>query len=70
MEFEGEEILLDGTPREVTDSVAFCEERGGYLIEPRDPAFTDAVRQKVASDPYNWGYSFWLGISDIENEGV
>ena len=44
-----------------------CEAKGGYLVIPNDAEENEMINSGVKHTSWEWT---WLGISDIENEGV
>ncbi|XP_006824947.1 kielin/chordin-like protein [Saccoglossus kowalevskii] len=59
---ETDYVVVDG-PVNWYDAKTICENKGGWLAEPRSQAENDAIRTLFVSGHY------WLGITDLNHEG-
>ena len=60
------EFLFTKSEKEFDDAESFCNEKGGFLYEPRNETILD----KVLNHTNHVGIgAFWLGVNDIGEEG-
>ncbi len=64
----GLRIFIGFEKMNLEGAIHYCNNRGGRVYEPRDAQQRDQVEQKSYEAQLLHGY--WLGITDMEEEGV
>ena len=61
------EFLFTKSEKEFDDAESYCNEKGGFVYEPKNETILD----KVLNHTNHVGIgAFWLGVNDISEEGT